>query len=154
MRTPVHPALLSDSRWQAVGQQRVCHFDEVCKLSFTRLDHWHLLGSLLQQDLILLHNLGEPLQQQLHALGDLLSHKLGEPIEVVILLRPLSLVKVFVFIVRVFVVLVVGEGVHRLVGQVVVQVASDQVEDDLLNAALARHVEGHAFEEDALPQVV
>ena len=49
----------------------------------------------------------------------------------------LSLVKVFILIVRIFVVLVAGKRVDRLLGEVVVEVAAYQFKDNLLYAALA-----------------
>ena len=83
-----------------------------------------------------------------------MAHEFREPVKVVILLSALALVEVFILIVSILVVLVAGQRVDRLLGQVVVEVASYQFNDNLLYSALAGDIEGHALEIDSLPQMV
>ena len=70
------------------------------------------------------------------------------------LLCPFAFVKVFIFVIGVLIRLVAGKLVDGSLLEVAVQEARDDLNNDSLETALARHVECHGLEEDALPQVV
>lgn len=140
---------------QPVGEQRVLHAHQVSQLPLRRL-HGLVLVLRLEQ-LEAADEVGEAREDEGHAVLDLLAHQFGEPVHVVVSLGALRAVEILVLVVCV---LVVGELLVRAVRaaapllEVAVEEAADQLDDDLLEPPLARHVERHALEKDALPQVV
>ena len=74
-----------------------------------RLNVWHLvLGEI---ELVLLGQDGEAAQQQLQTLRNLLPHQLCKPVEVVLFLSSLRLIKVFILVISVLATLATCEWI-------------------------------------------
>ena len=82
-----------------------------------------------------------------------MSHEFSEHIQVFLLLCSLILVKVLIFVVCVLIVLVACNCSCGLLLEIAVQKARNELNHDRLKSCLTRHIHGHAFEENSLPQV-